>query len=53
MLHLFTSIPDSEHNLFGLMSVFWLVSEEESDTLLQAKQVGLLGKKAKKWLDSL
>ncbi|KAG9548164.1 hypothetical protein KCU79_g15063, partial [Aureobasidium melanogenum] len=53
MLHLFTSIPDSEHNLFGLMSIFWLVSGEESDTLLQAKQVGLLGKKAKKWLDSL
>ncbi|KAH0261835.1 hypothetical protein KCU91_g13779, partial [Aureobasidium melanogenum] len=48
MLHLFTSIPDSEHNLFGLMSIFWLASEEDSDTLLQAKQMGSLGKKANK-----
>ncbi|KAG9633634.1 hypothetical protein KCU64_g15735, partial [Aureobasidium melanogenum] len=48
MLHLFTTIPDSEHNLFGLMSIFWLASEEDSDTLLQAKQMGSLGKKAKK-----
>ncbi|KAH0367579.1 hypothetical protein KCU65_g4578, partial [Aureobasidium melanogenum] len=53
MLHLFTSIPDSENNLFGLMSIFWLASEEDSGTLRQAKQAGSLGKKAKKWLESL
>ncbi|KEQ64781.1 uncharacterized protein M437DRAFT_64406 [Aureobasidium melanogenum CBS 110374] len=53
MLHLFTSIPDSENNLFGLMSIFWLPSVEDSGTLRQTKQVESLGKKAKKWLESL
>ncbi|KAK6006355.1 hypothetical protein QM012_006765 [Aureobasidium pullulans] len=53
MHHLHTSIPDSENNLLTTMSVFWLASEEESDNVRQAKQVGSLGKKAKKWLESL
>ncbi|KAG9651436.1 hypothetical protein KCU95_g19212, partial [Aureobasidium melanogenum] len=53
MHHLHTSIPDSEDNLLSTMSVFWLASEEENDIVRQTKQVGSLGKKAKKWLESL
>lgn len=55
MLRLYNDIPSHESdNLLAGMAVFWVVSEEEKNkSVREAKQMGSLGKKAKKWLDSL
>jgi hypothetical protein len=55
MLRLYNEIPGHElDNLLFNMAVMWLATEEEEkESLRKAKQMGSLGKKAKKWLDSL
>jgi hypothetical protein len=55
MLRLYNDIPGHESdNLLGNMAVMWLATEEEEkENVRKAKQMEPLGKKAKKWLDSL
>jgi hypothetical protein len=55
MLRLYNDIPGHElDNLLAGMAVFWVVSaKEKKESVREAKQMGSLGKKAKKWLDSL
>ena len=54
-LCLYNEYPGHDmNNLLAMMSVLWVVSDEEKkESLREAKQMGSLGKKAKKWLDSL
>jgi hypothetical protein len=55
MLRLYKNLPGHDlDNFLANMAVFWLVSEEaEKVVVREEKQMGSLGKKAKKWLDSL
>lgn len=55
MLRLYKNLPGRDlDNFLANMAVFWLVSEEaEKVVVREEKQMGSLGKKAKKWLDSL
>jgi hypothetical protein len=55
MLRLYKDIPGHDlDNFLANMAVFWLASEEGEKVIVrEEKQMGSLGKKAKKWLDSL
>jgi hypothetical protein len=55
MLRLYKDLPGHNlDNFLANMAVFWLVSEEAEKAIVrEEKQMGSLGKKAKKWLDSL
>lgn len=55
MLRLYNDLPGHDlNNFLAGMSVMWMESEEQKKTRAQEeKQMGSLGKKAKKWLDSL
>lgn len=55
MLRLYNDVPGHElDNLLAGMAVMWVESEEERKKgVREEKQMGLLGNKAKKWLDSM
>jgi hypothetical protein len=55
MLRLYKDIPGHDlDNFLANMAVSWLVLEEAEEAIVrEEKQMGPLGKKAKKWLDSL
>ena len=55
MLRLYNDLPGHDlDNFLANMAVLWLASEETENAVVRGeKQMGSLGKKAKKWLDSL
>jgi len=55
MLRLYNDVPGHElDNLLAGMAVMWVESEEQKKKdVREEKQMGSLGNKAKKWLDSL